>query len=135
MSFFSCPSFIFACRLVLYLYAKFRILKFQDSVYQKAEVCSQTINEWRTWKRSVVLLSRQQWDLFITKFNYVYMYKLRVVVDLWFLLGILSRCIFIPKTKQKIKGVIQRPNKCPSNVINDTVIKKKINTFMLVGKR
>ena len=56
-----CHFFIFACRLVLNLYthAQLRILKFEDSVYQKTEVCAQTINEWRKSKRSVVLLRRQ----------------------------------------------------------------------------
>ena len=34
-------------------------MKFQDSVYQKAKVCSQTINELRISKGSVVLLRRQ----------------------------------------------------------------------------
>ena len=54
--------FIFAWRLFcffIHTHAQLRILNFQDSVYQKAEVCTQTINEWRKLKRSVVLLRRQ----------------------------------------------------------------------------
>ena len=56
------PSrFIFPCRLVLCSYActveNPEIPGF--CVYQKAEVCAQTINEWRISKRSVVLLRRQ----------------------------------------------------------------------------
>ena len=58
-------TFILLCLLAvwfcMYKYAQLRILKFKDSVYQKAEVCAQTINEWRTSKRSVVLLRKQLW--------------------------------------------------------------------------
>ena len=42
-----------------YTHAQLRILKFQDSLYQIAEVCAQNINEWSKSKRSVVLLRRQ----------------------------------------------------------------------------
>ena len=41
------------------IYTQFRILEFQDCVYQKEEVCAKTINEWRASERSVILLRRQ----------------------------------------------------------------------------
>ena len=60
MSFFCCLAyFLLAVWFCIYTHAQLRILKFQDFVYQKAEVFSQTINEWRKSKRSVVLLRRQ----------------------------------------------------------------------------
>ena len=96
---FLLSRFIFACRLVLYLYAcEMRILKFQDSLYQKAEVCAQTINEWRKSKRSVVLLRRQteSWlnsfrsDLIKNTNSYIY------------ILGSYSKIfIFLPGSFQK----------------------------------
>ena len=46
--------------------AQLRILKFPDSVYQKAEVCAQTINELRISRRSYVLLRRQILSFFMT---------------------------------------------------------------------
>ena len=62
---FLLSRFIFACHLIFSTYtdAQLRILKFQDSVYQKAEVCAQTISEWRKSKRSVFLLRRQDFVL------------------------------------------------------------------------
>ena len=60
MSFFFClASFLLAVWFCIYTHAQLRILKFQDYVYQKAEVCARTINECRKSKRSVVLLRRQ----------------------------------------------------------------------------
>ena len=46
MSFFSCLRFIFACRLVLYLYAC-AVENPLGFCASKSEVCPQTINEWR----------------------------------------------------------------------------------------
>ena len=48
-------SLHFSLPFGLVFYAQLRILKFQDSVYQKADLWTQTINEWRKWKHSVVL--------------------------------------------------------------------------------
>ena len=46
MSFFCCfASFLLAVWFCIYTHAQLRVLKFQDSVYQKAEFCAQTINE------------------------------------------------------------------------------------------
>ena len=48
--------FIFACHLVLYLYAcAVENPVISVSVYQKSKQCLQTINGWRKLKRSVVL--------------------------------------------------------------------------------
>ena len=70
MSFFSVSaSILLTVWFYIYTHAQFRILKFQDSVYQKAEVCAQTINEWRISKRSVVLLRRQKENSFDVSFN------------------------------------------------------------------
>ena len=57
-------SFLLVVWFCIYTHAQLRILKFQDFVYQKAELCVQTINEWRISKRSVFLLRRQ--DIFWT---------------------------------------------------------------------
>ena len=60
MSFFCClASFLLAVWFCIYTHAQLRILKFQDSVYQKAEVCAHTINEKRKSKRCAILLRRQ----------------------------------------------------------------------------
>ena len=58
--------FLFAVWFCIYTHAQLRILKFQDSVYQKAEVCAKTINKSRILKHSVVLLRRQVSDQRVT---------------------------------------------------------------------
>ena len=55
---FLCLYLIFSWFCV-YTHAHLWILKFQDSLNQKVEICAQTINDWRNSKRSVVLLRRQ----------------------------------------------------------------------------
>ena len=51
MSFFYCLApFLLAVWFCIYTHAQLRILNFQDPVYQNAEVCAQTINEWRKSK-------------------------------------------------------------------------------------
>ena len=63
MSFFYClASVLIVVWFCIYTHEQLRILKFQDSVYQKVEVRAQTINGWRKSKRSV-LLRRQSFHL------------------------------------------------------------------------
>ena len=82
MSFFCClASFLFAVWFCIYTHAQLRILKFQDSMYQKAEVYAHTINELRKSKRSVCLLRRQieicvsSWSSFFLLFVLVFMIR------------------------------------------------------------
>ena len=68
MSFFCCrTSFLLAIWFCIYTHAQLKILKFQDSVYQKAEVGEPTLNERRKSKHSVVLLGRQLFLLCVKK--------------------------------------------------------------------
>ena len=58
-------SFLIAVWFCIYSHAQLSILKFQESVYQKAEVCAQTKNEWRKSKRTQTIFRE-----FSKKYNF-----------------------------------------------------------------